>query len=78
MLTGIMYVLVPMPYLFFGSAGDGQISGSLASGWATRRGGPIALRGVVPVSFMPRQQRITPLRAPAVSLTQARQPASWG
>lgn len=33
MLTGLMYVLVPMPYLFFGSAGDSYGYGSLASGW---------------------------------------------
>lgn len=35
MLTGIMYVLVPMPYLFFGSGGDGYaLSGSaIQSGW---------------------------------------------
>lgn len=34
MLTGLMYVLVPMPYLFFGSAGsDYSGYGSLASGW---------------------------------------------
>lgn len=33
MLTGLMYVLVPMPYLFFGSAGDNYGYGSLASGW---------------------------------------------
>jgi hypothetical protein len=32
MLTGLMYVLVPMPYLFFGSAGDSYGYGSLASG----------------------------------------------
>ncbi len=33
MLTGLMYVLVPMPYLFFGASGEGMYSGSLASGW---------------------------------------------
>lgn len=36
MLTGIMYVLVPMPYLFFGSAGgDGYAiyGSSIQSGW---------------------------------------------
>eukprot|EP00879_Flechtneria_rotunda_P024361 GHRR01025820.1.p2 GENE.GHRR01025820.1~~GHRR01025820.1.p2 ORF type:complete len:118 (+),score=30.82 GHRR01025820.1:669-1022(+) len=34
MLTGLMYVLVPMPYLFFGSgSGDTYGYGSLASGW---------------------------------------------
>ncbi|GBF97698.1 hypothetical protein Rsub_09756 [Raphidocelis subcapitata] len=34
MLTGIMYVLVPMPYLFFGSSSnDNYYGGSLASGW---------------------------------------------
>jgi hypothetical protein len=32
MLTGLMYVLVPMPYLFFGSGGDSYGYGSLASG----------------------------------------------
>jgi hypothetical protein len=33
MLTGLMYVLVPMPYLFFGSASsDYSGYGSLASG----------------------------------------------
>jgi len=33
MLTGIMYVLVPMPYLFFGGGGnDAYGYGSLASG----------------------------------------------
>lgn len=33
MLTGLMYVLVPMPYLFFGSGGsDAYGYGSLASG----------------------------------------------
>jgi hypothetical protein len=34
MLTGLMYVLVPMPYLFFGSAGDSYGYGSMASGCA--------------------------------------------
>lgn len=34
LLTAIMYVLVPMPYLFFGAAGnDAYGYGSLASGW---------------------------------------------
>eukprot|EP00878_Enallax_costatus_P005620 GHUV01005894.1.p2 GENE.GHUV01005894.1~~GHUV01005894.1.p2 ORF type:complete len:132 (+),score=20.08 GHUV01005894.1:293-688(+) len=34
MLTGLMYVLVPMPYLFFGSVGSDTYGlGSLASGW---------------------------------------------
>lgn len=33
MLTGIMYVLVPMPYLFFGSGNDSYGYGSIASGW---------------------------------------------
>lgn len=33
MLTGLMYVLVPMPYLFFGSTGSDYGYGSLASGW---------------------------------------------
>ena len=37
MLTGIMYVLVPMPYLFFGSAGDSYGYGSLASGCAQQQ-----------------------------------------
>jgi hypothetical protein len=32
LLTGLMYVLVPMPYLFFGSASDSGGYGSLASG----------------------------------------------
>jgi hypothetical protein len=32
MLTGLMYVLVPMPYLFFGSTGSDYGSSSLASG----------------------------------------------
>jgi hypothetical protein len=32
MLTGIMYVLVPMPYLFFGSTNDVYYGGSLATG----------------------------------------------
>jgi hypothetical protein len=32
LLTGLMYVLVPMPYLFFGSASDSMGYGSLASG----------------------------------------------
>lgn len=40
MLTGLMYVLVPMPYLFFGSAGsDYGGYGSLASGWVVCVGG---------------------------------------
>jgi hypothetical protein len=38
MLTGIMYVLVPMPYLFFSSSsggygGYGDYGGALAAGW---------------------------------------------
>jgi len=35
MLTGLMYVLVPMPYLFFGPGGDDSYGygSSLASGW---------------------------------------------
>jgi hypothetical protein len=33
MLTGIMYVLVPMPYLFFGASQDSYGYGSIASGW---------------------------------------------
>ncbi|KAI8472300.1 MAG: vacuolar trafficking protein [Monoraphidium minutum] len=34
MLTGIMYVLVPMPYLFFGGGGgDSYGYSSIASGW---------------------------------------------
>lgn len=34
MLTGLMYVLVPMPYLFFGTGGDSAYAGgTMASGW---------------------------------------------
>lgn len=37
MLTGVMYVLVPMPYLFFGGGGGGDAYGyggsAVASGW---------------------------------------------
>eukprot|EP00208_Stichococcus_sp_RCC1054_P002268 CAMPEP_0206136916 /NCGR_PEP_ID=MMETSP1473-20131121/2125_1 /ASSEMBLY_ACC=CAM_ASM_001109 /TAXON_ID=1461547 /ORGANISM="Stichococcus sp, Strain RCC1054" /LENGTH=135 /DNA_ID=CAMNT_0053529755 /DNA_START=145 /DNA_END=552 /DNA_ORIENTATION=- len=35
MLTAFMYVMVPMPYLFFGGGGDSSYSGgsSLVSGW---------------------------------------------
>lgn len=33
MLTGIMYVLVPMPYLFFGGGADTYGYSSVASGW---------------------------------------------
>ncbi|KIZ04970.1 Vacuolar protein sorting-associated protein-like 55 [Monoraphidium neglectum] len=33
MLTGIMYVLVPMPYLFFGGGTDTYGYSSIASGW---------------------------------------------
>lgn len=34
MLTGIMYVLVPMPYLFFGASGDAYgYGGGVAAGW---------------------------------------------
>lgn len=32
-LTAIMYVLVPMPYLFFGSNGESLYGSTMASGW---------------------------------------------
>lgn len=33
MLTGFMYVMVPMPYLFFGQGGADAYGSTLASGW---------------------------------------------
>jgi hypothetical protein len=43
MLTGVMYVLVPMPYLFFGAGSTDAYGSSLASGWVWRGG--VALGG---------------------------------
>ena len=47
MLTGIMYVLVPMPYLFFGGGGDSYGYGSsIASGCGRGAGHLVARRGL--------------------------------
>jgi hypothetical protein len=38
MLTGFMYVMVPMPYIFFGQGGDNYYGSTMASGCGTGPG----------------------------------------
>lgn len=52
MLTGLMYVLVPMPYLFFGSAGDSYGYGSLASGCGLQQQQPRLVLQHIPMQLL--------------------------